>query len=145
MYNYREIKNREEFLYLVHQQEYKPDDEWEAKELGYVSVKSLYNLTPKPYDKYFVIEDSESVLATIVLRRSGTLDYFITTSVTPYKIPSLVRTVKKLADETVEKVDVIFTTTHKDYVGALRFNELVGFKKVMEGDKFSTWAYERIQ
>ena len=143
MYNYRELDNRQEFLSIVCVMEYKEGDEAEAKALGYPSVSFLYHNTFAPYMRYFIVEDDNGrVLATIVLRRDGNIEYFITNDVTSAKIPSMVKTMKALANEVTEKLDVIFTTTLETYEGAVRFNELVGFKKISTNGKFGTWSFE---
>ena len=142
-YKYYELDNRQEFLSVVCTLEYKDGDEAEAKELGYPSVSFLYHNTFMPYMRYFIIEDNDKkVLATIVLRRDGNIEYFITKDVTTNKVPSLVKTVKALADEVTAKLDVIFTTTLNSYEGAIEFNKLAGFNIIAINGKFSTWSYE---
>jgi len=144
MYRIEQLENRNDFLYIVNSVTYKESDEEEAKEFGYMSVKQMYNVCMYYYSKFYVIYDNEdAVLCTIELKRDGHLIYFVTDALTPFKIPTLVRTVKHLADLTVEKVDNIFTTTMNSYTGAIRFNELVGFTLKIDKGVFSIWAYEK--
>jgi len=81
------------------------------------------------------------VLCAIELRRDGNLVYFVTKDLTVNKVPPLARTVKALADETVAKVDVIFTTTLNSYEGAIAFNRIVGFNMIIDRGTFSVWSY----
>jgi len=137
------IESRSEFLFAVNQQEFKDLDNAEAIELGYISVKQLYNSCFYPYSKYCLIYDNSSnVICTIELKRDGQLIYFVTKALTANKIPPLIRTVKDLADQTVARVDIIFTTTLNTYEGAIAFNKMVGFTLKRDSGKFSTWAYE---
>ena len=143
-YKYYELDNRQEFLSKVCTLEYKQGDEDEAKALGFPSVSFLYHNTFAPYMKYYIVEDNEkNIICTIVLRRDGSLEYFITNHLTANKVPTMVRTMKQLADETTAKVDVVFTTTLESYEGAISFNEMVGFRKIKTDGKFSTWAYDK--
>lgn len=145
MYKIEEIKTRDEFLFLVNSVKFKDTDEQEAIEFGYMSVKQMYNVCFFYYSKFYIIRDNDDhILCTIELKRDGHLIYFVTEDLTPFKIPTLVRTVKQLADETVAKVDNIFTTTMNSYSGAIRFNELVGFTLKIDKSRFSIWAYERV-
>ena len=142
-YKYYELDNRQEFLSVVCTLEYKDGDEEEAKALGYPSVSFLYHNTFMPYMRYFIVEGNDKrILATIVLRRDGNIEYFITKDLTTNKIPSMIKTVRALADEVTAKLGVIFTTTLESYVGAIEFNKLVGFNKISINGKFSTWSYE---
>lgn len=144
LYEYYELNDYDRFTAITRKCKYKEMDEKEAKEFGYPSIAFLYQNTRTPYQKQYIVrKNSGQILATIVLKRNGMLDYFITEDVKPSVVPTLIKTVRALADETVAKVDVIFVTTWNEYKGANRFVELVGFKKVSSDSEFTTWAYEK--
>lgn len=143
-YSYELIEKRDDFLFVVSQLDFKDLDNAEAIELGYASVKQMFNTCFYYYSKYYFVRGNKNeILCAIELRRDGNLTYFVTKDLTANKIPSLVRTVKTLADETVSRVDVIFTTTLNSYEGAIAFNKMVGFIMGVDKGKFSIWAYEK--
>jgi len=143
LYKVEQLASRDEFLFIVSQQKYKDGDVAEVIEFGYQSVMQMYAVGIHAYSKYYVVYDnSNNVLTTIELKRDGNLVYFVTNNLTPNKIPALVRTLRQLADDTVAKVDVIFTTTLNTYEGAVAFNKMIGFIVKAINGRFSTWAYE---
>jgi len=141
-YTYELIEKRDDFLFIVSQLDFKDLDNAEAVELGYASVKQLFIACFFPYSKYCIVRGNlNEVLCAIELRRDGNLVYFVTKDLTVNKVPPLARTVKALADETVAKVDVIFTTTLNSYEGAIAFNRIVGFNMIIDRGTFSVWSY----
>ena len=133
----------EDFTVIVNVSTYKNQDIVEAIKFGNTSVANTYENANHDFAKYYTISFDDMVMATIMLQRDGNLIYFVTTSFTASYQFKMIREVRKLADDTVEKVGVIATVTATFYKEALQFNRIVGFTLWKNLPERSVWIYEQ--
>ena len=136
-----ELVKREQFYEAVRQITYREDDIKEAAEFGCRSIEICYRKAIHTFAKYFVVYDDSNVpVVTVMLQRDGHIIFFISEIViSPI---TLIRTLKALADSTVNCCGPIVTKTAYWYTEAQRLNRIIGFKTFEKRNYYAFYYYE---
>ena len=132
------------FLDICSNLTFKNQDEKEAQDIvgsSSGSVMQVLKSAPNRWADHYLIYDEDKIVCVITLDYMSNLHYFVTKDLTDKNALSFVRTIKKLAYDTLEKRNVIFVTTRDWYSQAVKFNKLIGFKvlKTFKGRNYTTW------
>jgi len=131
--------SREDFYKAIDGIDYREQDIKEAFEFGCTSIKVCYDKANHSFARYYLIcEDNGTPVVTIMLQRDGHLVFFISNIISSHI--SLVKALKRLADETILWVGPIFTKTAYWYTEAQRLNKLIGFRPYQKYNRYGIYV-----
>ena len=138
---YREIKNYE-FFELIENLTYQNQDIIEAKEFGFDSVQDAFWKAERSYARFWTISHKETVLATILEQRDGTLTFFTTVDLPTHSMRRFVKVLRKLVIKVTKCREAVFVRVASWYKPAQTLLRTVGFKPMVLENHYSIWVYE---
>ena len=144
----KQILDRQLFLDIVKNQEYKQKDIQEIKQFSSGSIKSIYeyfSLLNKRYVEYFIIEKNNKILITSAITEDNFIHFFVTSNLEPRYGIELVKLLKYFVKEILNARLVLYIKTAIWYKEAIKLNKLVGFKakKINYDYQYSVWFIDR--
>lgn len=118
---------------------YLNQDEAEARDFGWQSVKNCYEKANHEFAKYFIVYEGYRPICTIMLQRDGNLIFFVSDTIGNHV--GFIKEIKNLAEEHTSRCGPIKTKTASWYKEALRINEIVGFQPHIIYEKYEIWVY----
>ena len=144
----KQILDRQLFLDMVKNQEYKQKDIQEIKQFSSGSIKSIYeyfSLLNKRYVEYFIVEKNNKILITSAITEDNFIHFFVTNNLEPKYGIELVKLLKHFVKEILNARLVLYIKTAIWYKEAIKLNKLVGFKakKINYDYQYSVWFIDR--